>query len=99
GTITKLRWPEGSEIRVDAGVVEGSQVTPFYDPLLAKLVVHGRDRAQCIARARAAVGATTIEGLKTNLPMHERILSDPAFQRGEVSISYLGALMQRPRAH
>jgi acetyl-CoA carboxylase biotin carboxylase subunit len=98
GTITKLRWPEGSEIRVDAGVVEGSQVTPFYDPLLAKLVVHGRDRAQCIARARAAVGATTIEGLKTNLPAHERILSDPAFQRGEVTISYLGALMQQ-RGH
>jgi acetyl-CoA carboxylase biotin carboxylase subunit len=99
GTITKLRWPEGADVRVDAGVVEGSQVTPFYDPLLAKLVVHAHDRAQCIAKARAAVGATTIEGLKTNLPLHERVLEDAAFQRGEVSTSYLAALMQRQRGH
>jgi acetyl-CoA carboxylase biotin carboxylase subunit len=99
GTITKLRWPEGADVRVDAGVVEGSQVTPFYDPLLAKLVVHAHDRAQCIAKARAAVGATTIEGLKTNLPLHERVLDDAAFQRGEVSTSYLAALMQRQRGH
>ena len=97
GTITKLRWPEASDIRVDAGVVEGSKVTPFYDPLLAKMIVRGPDRAQCIAKARAAVGATTIEGLKTNLPVHEMVLDDPAFQRGEITISYLGALMQRQR--
>jgi len=97
GTIHKLRWPEASEVRVDTGVIEGSQVTPFYDPLLAKLIIYARDRGQCIAKARAAVGATTIEGLKTNLPVHEVVLDDPAFQRGEITISYLGALMQRQR--
>jgi acetyl-CoA carboxylase biotin carboxylase subunit len=98
GTIHKLRWPEAGDVRVEAGVVEGSRVTPFYDPLLAKMIVHDRDRAQCIAKARAAVGATTIEGVKTNLSLHERVLDDPAFQRGEISISYLGALLGRPRA-
>ena len=97
GTITKLRWPEDADVRVDAGVVEGSKVTPFYDPLLGKMIVHARDRAQGIAKARAAVGATTIEGLKTNLPVHEMVLDDPAFQRGALSISYLGALMERQR--
>jgi len=98
GTIRKLRWPEATDVRVDAGVVEGTKVTPFYDPLLAKMIVHARDRTQCIAKARAAVGATTIEGLKTNLSVHEMVLDDPAFQRGEITISYLGALMQRQRA-
>jgi len=99
GTITKLRWPEAAGVRVDAGVVEGSQVTPFYDPLLAKLIVHARDRTQCIAKARAALGATAIEGLKTNLSAHERVLEDMAFQRGETTTSYLGALMERQRGH
>jgi len=97
GTIRKLRWPEATEVRVDAGVIEGSQVTPFYDPLLGKMIIYARDRRRCIAKARAAVGATTIEGLKTNLPVHEMVLDDPAFQRGEITISYLGALMQRQR--
>jgi acetyl-CoA carboxylase biotin carboxylase subunit len=97
GTITKLRWPEGEGIRIDAGVEEGTKVTPFYDPLLAKLVISGADRRSAIARARAAVDATQIEGLKTNLATHALVLGDPAFQRGEVTIGYLGALMQRHR--
>ncbi|HVP28683.1 MAG TPA: biotin carboxylase N-terminal domain-containing protein [Myxococcota bacterium] len=97
GTITRLRWPAGDDVRVDAGVEQGSKVTPFYDPLLAKLVVRGPTRDAAIACALAALSATEIEGVKTNLDVHRRILEDAAFRRGEVSISYLGELMKRPQ--
>jgi len=96
GTITRLRWPDGDDVRVDAGVENGSKVTPFYDPLLAKLVVRGPTRDAAIARALEALAATEIEGVKTNLTLHRRILEDEGFRGGRVSISYLGELMKRP---
>jgi acetyl-CoA carboxylase biotin carboxylase subunit len=98
GTITRLVWPTGDDVRVDAGVEEGSRVTPFYDPLLAKLVVRGADRAAAIAQGLAAVDAMQIEGLKTNLPALRLVLQDPDFRDGRVWIGYLAQLMQRTKA-
>jgi acetyl-CoA carboxylase biotin carboxylase subunit len=98
GTISRLRWPAGDDVRVDAGVEEGSRVTPFYDPLLAKLIVRGPDRAAAIERALAAVDATQLEGPKTNLPALRLVLADPAFREGRVWIGYLAELMQRAKA-
>jgi acetyl-CoA carboxylase biotin carboxylase subunit len=98
GKITRLVWPAGADVRVDAGVEEGSQVTPFYDPLLAKLVARGPDRAAAIARALAAVDATVVEGPKTNLSALRLVLQDPAFRDGRVWIGYLAELMQRTKA-
>jgi len=82
------------QLRLAAG-----EPLPFWQEALANLVVHGADRRQAIARARAAVDATQIEGLETDLAVHALVLDDPGFQRGEVTIGSLGALKQRHRGH
>jgi acetyl-CoA carboxylase, biotin carboxylase subunit len=82
GPITDWVEPTGEGVRVDAGYAAGSTVTPFYDSLLAKLVVHGRDREQALARARAAVAAFTVIGPKCNLPFHAELLEHPEFVSG-----------------
>jgi acetyl-CoA carboxylase biotin carboxylase subunit len=94
GTITAWKEPTGEGIRVDAGYAEGATVTPFYDPLLAKLITHGADRAAAIARAREAVRAFVVEGLKTNLPFFEELLDNPEFVSGD----YDTGLIERMRA-
>jgi acetyl-CoA carboxylase, biotin carboxylase subunit len=95
GTIARWQEPSGEGIRVDAGYQAGNTVTPFYDPLLAKLCVHGADRGQALARARAAVAAFVVEGLKTNLPFHAELLASPEFGRGDYDTSLVSKL--RPR--
>ena len=67
-------------------------MTPFYDSLLAKLVVHGPDRAEAIARLRAALEGFAVEGVKTNLPLHRRIAASDAFARGELDTRFLEKL-------
>jgi acetyl-CoA carboxylase biotin carboxylase subunit len=64
-------------------------VTQYYDPLLAKLIVSGRDRAEAITRAEAAINGFQVEGIKTNLPLHLRIVRDPAFQQGTLDTHFL----------
>ena len=83
GTIATWIEPTGDGVRVDAGYTGGNVVTPYYDPLLAKLCVVGADRAQALERARAAVAGFTIEGLKTNLPFFVELLDDPRFVSGD----------------
>ncbi len=89
GTLTRVRWPVAEGIRVDAGVESGSVVTPYYDSLLAKMIGWGETRAQAIERLKAAIDATTIEGVKTNLHMHARILNDAGFVAGHTNTSFL----------
>ena len=79
-------------MRVDAGYAAGNTVTPFYDPLLAKLCLHGADRAQALARARAAVAAFEISGLKTNLEFHADLLASAEFGSGDYDTSLVGRL-------
>ena len=95
GTITEWAEPAGDGIRVDAGYQAGNTVTPFYDPLLAKLCVHGADRAQALDRARAAVAAFRIAGPKTNLAFHADQLISPGFVSGDYDTSLVSKL--RPR--
>jgi len=95
GTITEWEEPSGEGIRVDAGYQAGNTVTPFYDPLLAKLCVHGADREQALDRARAAVAAFAIMGPKTNLAFHAELLASPQFLRGDYDTSLVSKL--RPR--
>ncbi len=83
GTIATWVEPTGDGVRVDAGYTSGNVVTPYYDPLLAKLCVVGADRVQAVERARAAVAGFTIEGLKTNLPFFVELLDDPRFVSGD----------------
>jgi acetyl-CoA carboxylase biotin carboxylase subunit len=69
-------------VRVDAGYAQGTTVTPHYDSLLAKLVVHGCDREQALQRARSAVAGFTVAGPKCNLPFHAELLENPEFVSG-----------------
>lgn len=94
GTIDGYEEPVGDGIRIDSGFRAGDQVTPFYDPLIAKLVAHGADRDQALDRARAAVDGFVIDGLTTNLPLLAEVLDDPDFRAG----TYDTGLIPRLRA-
>jgi acetyl-CoA carboxylase biotin carboxylase subunit len=93
GTITAWVEPSGSGIRVDAGYGEATTVTPNYDSLMAKLIVHGDDRAHALDLARAAVAGFTIVGPKHNLPFFAELLEHPEFVSGE----YDTAIVSRMR--
>jgi acetyl-CoA carboxylase biotin carboxylase subunit len=92
GTITEWAEPEGEGIRVDAGYQAGNTVTPFYDPLLAKLCVHAADRPGALQRARDAVAAFTIKGPKTNLAFHAELLGRPEFVSGDYDTSLIARM-------
>jgi acetyl-CoA carboxylase, biotin carboxylase subunit len=92
GTITEWEEPVGEGVRVDAGYQAGNTVTPFYDPLLAKLCVHGADRDQALARARQAVASFRIVGPKTNLPFHADLLASTEFTSGSYDTSLVSKL-------
>src|SRR6202021_1300264 len=92
GTITEWDEPAGDGIRVDAGYQAGNTVTPFYDPLLAKLCVYAKDRPSVLERAREAVAAFTINGLKTNLAFHAELLDNPEFVSGDYDTSLISRL-------
>jgi len=94
GTITRWVEPVAPGVRVDAGYAQGDTVTPFYDPLLAKLCVHGPDRPAALELAGAAVASFEIEGLKTNLPFFTELLANDEF----VSGVYDTGLIDRMRA-
>nr|WP_124728729.1 acetyl-CoA carboxylase biotin carboxylase subunit [Staphylospora marina] len=82
GTLRVYREPSGDGIRVDSGVAEGVTVTPFYDPMIAKLIVSGSTRQEALRRAAEALRSFRIEGIKTNIPLLLRVLDDPAFVNG-----------------
>ena len=83
GTITVYREPAGPGVRVDAGVDAGSVISPFYDPLIAKLIVHGADRDDAIGKMLRALGEYRIGGVKTLIGFHKALLSHPCFRAGE----------------
>jgi acetyl-CoA carboxylase, biotin carboxylase subunit len=92
GTISDWSEPSGPGIRVDAGYSAGNVVTPFYDPLLAKLCVHGASRAEALERARAAVASFRIDGVKTNLQFHADLLESAEFCGGDYDTSLVSRL-------
>jgi propionyl-CoA carboxylase alpha chain len=89
GPIARLDVPNSALARFDSGVAEGSIVSAAFDPMLAKLVVHGADRTQAIARAREAAAELCVLGLTTNLPYLRRVLRHPAFAAGETHTGFL----------
>ena len=92
GTITELHMAGGTGVRVDSGVYGGGRVPPNYDPLIAKLIVHAPTRAQAIAKMQRALSETLIGGIRTNIPLHQRILAHPAFAEGRFSTRFLDEL-------
>jgi acetyl-CoA carboxylase, biotin carboxylase subunit len=89
GTVTAVDLPEGPGLRHECGVEPGSVVSVHYDPLLAKLIAAGRDRAEALERLADALGRYRIEGVKTTVPLHRRILASPAFRAGAVHTRFL----------
>ena len=89
GTITKFRLPGGPGIRVETYISEGSAISPYYDSLVAKLVVHGATREEALQRGRRALDELEIEGIKTTAPFHRRVLENPAFVAGDVTTDFI----------
>ncbi len=89
GMIDELHLPGGPGVRVDTHIYAGYEVPPYYDSLLAKLIVSGNDRDQALARARRALGEFEISGIKTNLPFHRGIIGNDAFLGAQVSTNLL----------
>jgi len=89
GRITSWHVPGGPGIRVDSHVYHGYFVPPYYDSLIAKVIAYGDNRDQAIARMRVALSEMIVEGIQTNLPLHQELMLDTAFMRGGTSIHYL----------
>lgn len=91
GPVLALRPPQGEGVRIDSGIVEGQEVTAAFDPMLAKLIVWGRDRGECIARSDAALAGYALLGCVTNTAFLRRLLGHPAFVEGRVHTGFLDA--------
>lgn len=91
GVLTGLHLPGGPGIRVDTALAPGARVPPNYDSMVAKLIAHGRDRPEALARARAALAELQIAGIAENTALHRQILADPGFVAGGTPISHFAA--------
>jgi 3-methylcrotonyl-CoA carboxylase alpha subunit len=90
GTLVHLRLPpESLHVRVDTGVRQGDTVTPFYDPMIAKVIVHDRDRVSALRRMALVIGATEVVGVATNAQLLKALCSHPAFVSGEVDTGFI----------
>jgi acetyl-CoA carboxylase biotin carboxylase subunit len=95
GEISFLEVPGGPGVRVDSAIYQGYKIPPFYDSLVAKLIVWALTREEAINRARRALREYRIEGLKTTIPLHVRLLEDDAFRSGEYHTNYLEELLKK----
>jgi acetyl-CoA carboxylase biotin carboxylase subunit len=89
GRVRYLHLPSGPGVRWDGGIEAGSEVGLFYDPMLAKLIVHAPDRAQAVARMHRALLELTVEGVETSRDFHLRVMEHPDFRSGDISIQWL----------
>ena len=89
GLVEMFHPPGGLGVRVDSALYAGYRVPPHYDSLIAKLIAYGRTREEAIARMRRALREFVITGVKTTIPLHERILQDPDFIAGDYTIHWL----------
>jgi acetyl-CoA carboxylase biotin carboxylase subunit len=97
GTVQSVVWPAGDGVRVDTHIVNGSRISPFYDSLMAKIIVHAPDRASALTKMRSALAETRLDGVATNLSLQLDVLSDPEFGKGAVDTSYLPRFLERRR--
>jgi len=98
GRVKTFHAPGGLGVRVDSALYSGYAVPPHYDSLVAKLIVHGRNRAEAVARARRALSEMVVDGIHTTIPLHQRIMEDPAFIAGDYTIHWLEAFVARQQA-
>jgi acetyl-CoA carboxylase biotin carboxylase subunit len=89
GKVTDFHVPGGTGVRVDTAAYAESVIPPFYDSLIAKLVVHGKDREEAISRMSRALEMFIVEGISTSIPIHEKIMADPDFRAGKFDTNFV----------
>ena len=95
GRVTTFHAPGGLGVRMDSALYAGYNVPPYYDSLVAKLIVYGANRQEAIARARRALDETVVDGINTTLTLHQKIMDDPEFQSGDYTIHWLEKFVAR----
>ena len=98
GTIRHFFQPGGPGVRVDTFAHEGCEISPYYDSMIAKLMTHGRTRAEAIARMKRSLDVMVVEGIKTNIPLHRKILDDPDFVAGRFDTGYMERFLPQKKA-
>ena len=97
GKITAFNIPGGTGVRVDTAAYAEGVIPPYYDSLIAKLVVRGRDRAEAISRMSRALDMFVVEGIHTSIPLHRRIMADPDFRAGNFDTSFMERFLNQPK--
>lgn len=95
GLVSHFHAPGGMNVRVDSGLYSGYRVPPYYDSMIAKLIVYGTTRAGAMRRLRRALEEFVVEGVKTTIPLHQKLLDDPEFQDGSYTIKWLEEWLQK----
>ena len=95
GKVTQYHAPGGLGVRMDSALYDGYRIPPYYDSLIGKLIVHGRDRPEALARLRRALGEIIIDGLDTSIPLFHMLLAEPDIQTGEYNIHWLEKWLER----
>jgi acetyl-CoA carboxylase biotin carboxylase subunit len=95
GRITEFHTPGGLGVRVDSALYAGYTVPPHYDSLVAKLIVHGNSRKDCLLRLRRALDEMVISGIETTIPLHQRVIGDASFEAGDYDIRWLEKLVAK----
>jgi len=98
GKITRLRLPQGSGVRDDGGIYEGSEISIFYDPMISKFCVFGRNRAEAIDRMRRALQEYEVGGIKTTLPFFREVVEDAEFIEGKLDTGFISRFNERKKA-
>jgi len=96
GTIHAFHLPGGPGVRIDTAAHAECRIPPYYDPMIAKLITHGRDRDEAIRRMRRALDLLVVDGVKTTVPLHQRIMADAEFNAGRLSTRFIERLLGRP---
>ncbi|MBN8817087.1 MAG: acetyl-CoA carboxylase biotin carboxylase subunit [Sphingomonas sp.] len=98
GRVSMYHVPGGMHVRVDSALYQGYNVPPYYDSMIGKLIVYGRTREGCLMRLKRALEEFVIEGMKTTIPLHQRLIADPDVQNGDYSIKWLEEWLERQKA-
>jgi acetyl-CoA carboxylase biotin carboxylase subunit len=95
GLVKNYVAPGGMHVRVDSGLYTGYRVPPYYDSMIGKLIVYGSNRQSCIRRLRRALEEFVVEGMKTTIPLHQKLVRDPQFLEGDYTIKWLEQWLER----
>ncbi|HMS94916.1 MAG TPA: acetyl-CoA carboxylase biotin carboxylase subunit, partial [Tabrizicola sp.] len=95
GRITQFHAPGGLGVRMDSAIYDGYRIPPYYDSLIGKLIVHGRDRPEALARLKRALSELIIDGIDTSIPLFHMLLAEPDIQNGEYNIHWLEKWLEK----